>query len=261
LEPTAYYDFLFYSLETKTQGVTKMPRIFNLQRLILASAAFAIMVMASSTAWADPISITVGNPNNQNTDNVLFNNGSLVHSGLLVQGDFNGAGAGFIVDFTSASGTGNLGVSGGQAVLVGGTGNIPFSNVTVQLENGATFTKLILNIDVTNGLPPPTQVQFTVNYTLAGGQVFNQVFSVDTNGQNFFGIQALQGAVINSVTVQGLGGTTFSEINQWRLGGFSTPANNPVPEPASLFLLGSGLVGAAGAVRRRLKNRDTESQE
>jgi len=234
-----------------------MPQIFNLQRLILACAAFAIMMVASSTAWADPITITTGNPGNQGTDNVLFNNGSLVHSGLLVQGDFNGIGAGFIVDFTSASGTGNLGVSGGQAVLVGGTGNIPFSNATMQLENGATFTKLILNIDVTNGLAPPTQVQFTVNYTLSGGQVFNQVFTVDTNGQNFFGIQAAEGAVINSVTVQGLNGTTFQDINQWRVGGFSTP--NSVPEPASMFLLGTGLAGAAGMVRRRL-NKKSETK-
>ena len=83
-----------------------MPQFFNLQRLILASVAFAVMVVASSTAWADPITITTGNPDNQNTDNVLFNNGSLVHSGALVQGDFNGSGAGFIVDFTSASGSG-----------------------------------------------------------------------------------------------------------------------------------------------------------
>ena len=233
-----------------------MPQIFNLQRLILACAAFAIMMVASSSAWADPITITTGNPGNTGTDNVLFNNGSLIHSGLLVQGDFNGSGAGFIADFTSASGNGNLGVSGGQAVLVGGAGNIPLSNATIQLENGATFTKLILNIDVTNGLPPPTQVQFTVNYTLAGGQVFNQVFTVSTNGQNFFGIQAAEGAVINSVTVQGVGGTTFSDINQWRVGGFSSP--NSVPEPASLFLMGSGLAGAAGAVRRRLRNRETK---
>jgi PEP-CTERM motif len=233
-----------------------MPPMFNLQRLILASAAFAIMMMASATVLADPISITIGNPGNQNTDNVLFNNGALVHSGLLVQGDFNGSGAGFIVDFTSASGSGNLGVSGGQAVLVGGIGNIPFSNVTVQLENGATFTNLIFNIDVSAGLAPPTQVQFTVNYTLAGGQVFNQVFSVDTNGQNFFGIEALEGAVINSVTIQGLNGTTFQDINQWRLGGLAQ-ANN-VPEPASLFLLGSGLVGTAGALRRRYRNRQAK---
>jgi hypothetical protein len=229
-----------------------MPRIFNLQRLVLSLAAAVVMMAASSTAWADPITITVGNPGNAGTDNVLFNNGALVHSGTLVQGDFNGAGAGFIVDFTSASGNGNLGVSGGQAVLVGGAGNTPFTNVTVQLENGATFQKLIFNIDVTNGLSN-TSVQFTVNYTLAGGQVFQQVFSVNANGQNFFGIQAAEGAVINSVTIQALGNTTFADINQWRLGGFNTVGE--VPEPASLFLLGSGLAGTAGMVRRRLKKR------
>jgi hypothetical protein len=215
-------------------------------------------MMASATVWADPIVITTGNPGNQNTDNVLFNNGALIHSGLVVQGDFNGSGAGFIVDFTSTSGSGNLGVSGGQAVLVGGAGNTPFTKTTVQHEKGATFTKLILNIDVTNGLAPPNQVQFTVNYTLAGGQVFNQVFTVDANGQNFFGIEAFEGAVINSVTVQALGNTTFADINQWRLGVFSGPQTE-VPVAASLLLLGCGLVGTASALRRRLKKRADKS--
>lgn len=226
-----------------------MPSINLVRPMVLGFVVSILIALSSATVFADPITITTGNPGNQGTDNVLFNNGSLVHAGTLVQGDFNGSGAGFIVDFTSASGSGNLGVSGGQAVLVGGTGNVPFSNVTVQLENGATFTKLILNIDVTNGLPPPTQVQFTVNYTLAGGQVFNQVFTVDTNGQNFFGIQADMGAVINSVTLQGLGGTNFQSIDQWRVGGFA----NPVPEPASMLLLGSGLAGLAAGARRRLR--------
>ena len=234
-----------------------MPQIFNFQRLITLSAAFIVMMMASASVWADPITITTGNPGNAGTENVLFNNGSLIHSGLVVQGDFNGSGAGFIVDFTSTSGSGNLGVSGGQAVLVGGIGNTPFTNVTVQLENNATFTKLILNIDVTNGLQPPTQVQFTVNYTLAGGQVFNQVFTVDANGQNFFGITAGDGAVINSVTVQALGNTTFADISQWRLGGFNTPQNE-VPEPATLLLLGTGIAGTASALRRRYNKRSNQ---
>ena len=35
-----------------------MPPIFNVQRLILTSAKFAILAIASTTAMADPITIT-----------------------------------------------------------------------------------------------------------------------------------------------------------------------------------------------------------
>jgi hypothetical protein len=85
---------------------------------------------------------------NGGTDNVLFNDGTKLHSGPLVQGNFNGAGdTGFVIDFTPTSGTGLLAGSGGQATLTGGVGNNPFSDVTAQLENGVTFTNAILNIN------------------------------------------------------------------------------------------------------------------
>src|ERR1043165_1004439 len=103
----------------------RMPLFLNPQRLLMFAAAFVVMMMVSATAWADPITITTGNPGNAGTDNVLFNNGSLTHSGTLVQADFNVIAAGFLGDFTPPSGPGNPGVSGAQAVLVGGPGNVP----------------------------------------------------------------------------------------------------------------------------------------
>ena len=45
-----------------------MPPVLHLKRLINLSAAFVIMMMASATVWADPITITTGNPGNQGTD-------------------------------------------------------------------------------------------------------------------------------------------------------------------------------------------------
>jgi hypothetical protein len=49
--------------------------------------------------------------------------------------------------------------------------------------------------------------------------------------------------------VQGLTGTTFQSINQWRLGGFA----NPVPEPTTMLLFGMELAGIAAKVRKRRK--------
>ncbi len=205
---------------------------YNLRRLMLAIATCSVIGIASASVSADPITITSGNAGgNGSTDNVLFNDGSLQHSGTFVQGNFSGSGLGYVVRFTSSSGNGMIEGSGGQATLTGLAGNNPFTSLTFGLEGGATFTNAILNIDSnSNG-----SLRFDVTYIGAGGGVFTQSVTVDANGQNFFHIDAGMGASIVSITYTGLDGVGFPDSNQFRLGGFVQTA--PVPEPASMLLL------------------------
>jgi len=233
-----------------------MIQLFNLRQVVLAFAAFAVIGLGSSTVWADPFTIVPGSPDNTGTDNVLFNDGSLLHSGLLVQGNFSGTGTGNILDFTSTSGNHLLAGGGGQATITGMIGNNPFTNLSFQLENGVTFTHAVFNIDLVNSDPLPNTVTIRVDGFDPGGVSVSQVFSVDVNGQNFFNVYANGTAVISKVTISTTD-TTFPDINQFRLGGFSS-GTAPVPEPASLLLLGTGLMGTAGALRRRLKAKSSK---
>ena len=220
----------------------------------MALAFMALTLFAgATTAFADPITITTGNPGNQDTDNVLFNDGSLQHTGTLVQGNFSGAGTGFIVDFTSSSGNGQLVGDGGQATVLGGTGNTPFTQLTFGLEGGATFTKAIFNLDVTNDAGDGNAT-ITVNYfDTVTNQTFSQVFAVQANGQNFFAVEASMNAVITSIEIS-TSDTSFINAAQFRLGGFA----QATPEPTTMLLLGTGLASIAAGVRRRRKAAKTD---
>jgi len=186
------------------------------------SMIIAVIALGVTTSWA--ITITPGNPNNQGTDNVLFNDSSLtLGPGPLVQGTFNGSGSGYLVDFTSTSNDGMLRGSGGQATITGAGTNSSFTNLSFMLEGGATFTKAILNPDVT----VDGTINFTITYTdMSTGHTFLQSFSVDGNGQNFFGISANGTEVINEVTFD-LIGTRGMNASQFRIGGFGYPTSTP----------------------------------
>lgn len=227
-------------------------KLLNIRSL----AAAAFLALGSSTAQA--VLITPSNAGgNGITDNVLFNNGALLHGpGLLVQGDFAGgsSGAGYIVDFTSSSGTGSgtgmLQVSGGQASLVGATGNDPFRQLCFFLEGGATFTQAILNPDaVANGT-----IVFTVDY-IVSGVPFTQTFPLDGNGNNFFHVDAQGSERITKVCFLAQPVTNgFSDSNQIRIGGFQP---GRVPDGGTTLLLLGASLTVLESLRRRLLKRSS----
>ena len=197
---------------------------------------FLVAILLCCSARASAITITLGNPGNQGTDNVLFNDPSLQHSGTLVQGNFAGMGNGFIVDFTSSSGNHMMMGSGGQSTITGLAGNDPFTSLTFALEGGATFTKAILNPDAT----VDGHINFTVSY-IQSGIPYTTTFTIDGNGQNFFGIEAGANEQITSVTFD-TSDSAFDNASQFRIGGFGIgPA--VADGGTTIILLGAALVG------------------
>jgi hypothetical protein len=215
-----------------------MPRFFNLKKPLMTLVVLAVLGLAHATARADQVTVS-GNadPNLQATINITsLTSGSITFSvtNVLVAGVTSSiTGIGFELPGTITANTpgvcsGNCGNFGPSPTVTNSPGNVP------QFNSAVLDFAVITGPSFSGGNPPGINQGQTATFTVTG---------------NFTGLTQAEFLAGVFVRFQSVSDPAFPNVA-------SDVAHTPaaVPEPTTMLLLGSGLVGVAAHFRKRRRS-------
>ena len=203
-------------------------------RLFTSLFSLAVLALSVSVAKADTLTGTAYHVPSSTSDNVPTI-GNVPGMGATVEATFNSTGAMF---------------SGDQNYSLGGFLNSFGVANNISYKNGYTATSTLTD----------TLFEFTGNAFFKQGQTYNVYHDDGVNlyvgGKLVLGDPGVTAPVNSTFTFAGASGNYAIDYiyanGPVTQADFQTPlANTVTPEPSSIALLGSGLLGLAGMVRRR----------